>query len=84
MTIITSYKITKNNYRLKSILPTSVQSLSRRTVVSVGLMFIVLSSIKLFKELPPAYEKYMYISSQYYTIKTSKIYQFILQERAIN
>lgn len=33
--------------------PTSVQSLSRRTVVSVGLMFIVFSSIKLFKELPP-------------------------------
>lgn len=33
--------------------PTSVQSLRRRTVVSVGLMLIVFSSIKLFKELPP-------------------------------
>lgn len=35
--------------------PTSVQSLRRSTVVSVGLMLIVFSSIKLFKELPPVY-----------------------------
>lgn len=32
---------------------TSVQSLSRGTVVSVGFILIVFSSIRLFKELPP-------------------------------
>lgn len=33
--------------------PTSVQSLSRETAVSVGLMLMVFSSIKLLSELPP-------------------------------
>lgn len=32
---------------------TSVQSLRSNAFVSVGLMLIVFSSIKLFKELPP-------------------------------
>lgn len=36
---------------------TSVQSLSRDTVVSVGLMLMVFSSMRLFREFPPGTEE---------------------------
>lgn len=49
----------KNNILRVEVLrpPTSVQSLRSSTVVSVGLMLMLFSSIKLFKELPPGLEK---------------------------
>lgn len=60
----TSFKLLQHSKRKRKELydyvlsqPTSVQSLRRRTVVSVGLMLIVFSSIKLFKELPPVYSE---------------------------
>ena len=37
---------------------TSVQSVSRGTAVSVGLMVIVFNSIRLFRELPPTHESH--------------------------
>lgn len=43
---------------LTQTLLTSVQSLSRGTVVSVGFILIVFSSIRLFKELPPRKRKH--------------------------
>lgn len=52
------FALARRKTKFKRLSPrTSVQSLRSSTVVSVGLMLMVFSSIKLFKEPPPGLKK---------------------------